>query len=459
MNSFLSEFLMISDFKTVLFILVLFGTFSVVKQMETKKVKFSTRTILATLMGLFVGVVIQFVAGFPENPSEITWLSEVSKWYGLFGYGFMDLLRMLVVPLVFTSILRVIINMNDDNLGALTGKTIGMLLITTALSAVVGIVLGNVMKLGVGTDISMIETDSALKEITPIVDTLRGLLPANPVMSMAEGAVVPVVIFAAFLGLATKRQTKKYFDVVKPFIDLVEAFYKIILSVAMTVIKFMPYAVVALLANTITGRGISSIFSVIQFIIATYIGVAIMFAIHLAILSLAGINPIKYVKNATEPLLLAFTSRSSLGTLPVTIDTLTNNQKLDEGTASFVASLASNMGMNACAGLYPALMAVTIANMAGIEQTASFYAMLIVVITVGSLGIAGLPGTATMAVSVVLSGVGLGAYFPLAGGIIAIDPILDMGRTMLNVNGGMTTAMVVGKSLGKLDQSSETENK
>ncbi|MFI3210762.1 MAG: cation:dicarboxylase symporter family transporter [Peptostreptococcaceae bacterium] len=459
MNSFLSEFLMISDFKTVLFILVLFGTFSVVKQMESKKVKFSTRTILATLMGLFVGVVIQFVAGFPENPSEVTWLTEVSKWYGLFGYGFMDLLKMLVVPLVFTSILRVIINMNDDNLGALTGKTIGMLLITTALSAAVGIILGNVMKLGVGTDISMIETDSALKEITPIVDTLRGLLPENPVMSMAEGAVVPVVIFAAFLGLATKRQTKKYFDVVKPFIDLVEAFYKIILSVAMTVIKFMPYAVVALLANTITGRGISSIFSVIQFIIAIYIGVAIMFVIHLGILSLVGINPINYVKNATEPLLLAFTSRSSLGTLPVTIDTLTNKQKLDEGTASFVASLAANMGMNACAGLYPALMAVTIANMAGIEQTASFYAMLIVVITVGSLGIAGLPGTATMAVSVVLSGVGLGAYFPLAGGIVAIDPILDMGRTMLNVNGGMTTAMVVGKSLGKLDETKETENK
>ncbi len=451
-STFLSQFMMITDFKTVLFIGALIGLFFVVKKMEKNKVAFSTRTIIATLLGLALGVVIQLVAGLPENPQEITWLSEVTKWYGLFGYGFMDLLKMLVVPMVFVSIIRVIINMDDDNLGELTGKTIGTLLATTALAAMVGIVVGNMFNLGVGVDASGIVTDSEMKEIVPLVDTLRGLLPANPVMAMAESKVVPVVIFAAFLGLATRRMKKKYLDVIKPFIDLVEAFYKIIISVAMTVIKFMPYAVVALLANTITGRGLASILSVVQFIIALYVSVFIMFMIHLALIAASGLNPIKYVKNAMEPLLLAFTSRSSLGTLPVTIDKLTNNQGLEEGTSSFVASLAANMGMNGCAGIYPALMAVTIANMAGIEQNMSFYAMLLVVITISSLGIAGLPGTATMAVSVVLSGVGLGAYFPLAGGILAIDPILDMGRTMLNVNGGMTTAVVVGKSLGKVDK-------
>ena len=110
------------------------------------------------------------------------------------------------------------------------------------------------------------------------------------------------------------------------------------------------------------------------------------------------------------------------------------------------------MGMNGCAGIYPALMAITIANMAGVDKDISFYVMLLVVITISSLGIAGLPGTATMAVSVVVSGVGLGAYFPLAGGILAIDPILDMGRTMINVNGATTSSIVVGNSLGKLDK-------
>ena len=451
-SSFLSQFLMITDIKTVIFIAVLIGTFFIVKQFEKKKIKFSTRTIYATIIGLILGVIIQLVAGLPENPSEVTWLQEVTKWYGLFGSGFMDLLKMLVVPMVFVSILRVIINMGEgDDLGKLTFRSLGMLLMTTAIAAIVGIVVGNVMKLGVGTDV-VASTETELREITPLVDTLRGLLPSNPVASMADGNIVAIIIFATFLGLAVKRLSKKYLDVIKPFIDLVEAFYKIIVSVAMTVIKFMPYAVVALLANTITARGLSSMISVVQFIVALYISVAIMFVIHLVIVAINGLNPITYIKNAAEPLLLAFTSRSSLGTLPVTIDALTKNQGVEEGVASFTASLGANMGMNGCAGIYPALMAVTIANMAGVEMNASFYAMLLVVITISSLGIAGLPGTATMAVSVVLSGVGIGAHFPLAGGILAIDPILDMGRTMLNVNGSTTTAVVVGKSLNKLNK-------
>lgn len=449
-SSFLSQFLMITDLKTVIFIAVLIGTFFIVKQFEKKKVKFSTRTIYATIIGLILGVIIQLVAGLPENPAEVTWLQEVTKWYGLFGSGFMDLLKMLVVPMVFVSILRVIINMGEgDDLGKLTFKSLGMLLMTTALAAVVGIVVGNVMKLGVGTDV-VATADTELREITPLVDTLRGLLPSNPVASMADGNIVAIIIFATFLGLAVKRLSKKYLDIIKPFIDLVEAFYKIIVSVAMTVIKFMPYAVVALLANTITARGLASMISVVQFIVALYISVAIMFVIHLIIIALNGLNPITYIKNAAEPLLLAFTSRSSLGTLPVTIEALTDKQGVEEGVASFTASLGANMGMNGCAGIYPALMAVTIANMAGVEMNASFYAMLLVVITISSLGIAGLPGTATMAVSVVLSGVGIGSYFPLAGGILAIDPILDMGRTMLNVNGSTTTAVIVGKSLKKV---------
>lgn len=463
-SSFFPQFLMITDIKTVIFIAVLIGTFFIVKQFEKKKVKFSTRTIYATIIGLILGVIIQLVAGLPEDPAEVTWLQEVTKWYGLFGSGFMDLLKMLVVPMVFVSILRVIINMGEgDDLGRLTFKSLGMLLMTTALAAIVGIVVGNVMKLGVGTDV-VATADTELREITPLVDTLRGLLPSNPVASMADGNIVAIIIFATFLGLAVKRLSKKYLDIIKPFIDLVEAFYKIIVSVAMTVIKFMPYAVVALLANTITARGLASMISVVQFVVALYISVAIMFVIHLVIIAINGLNPITYIKNAAEPLLLAFTSRSSLGTLPVTIEALTDKQGVEEGLASFTASLGANMGMNGCAGIYPALMAVTIANMANIEMNASFYAMLLVVITISSLGIAGLPGTATMAVSVVLSGVGIGSYFPLAGGILAIDPILDMGRTMLNVNGATTTAVTVGKSLKKLDKevfngASVSENK
>lgn len=451
MNStFFSDFLMITNVLTVISIVGLIGTFFIIKKLN-KKLKFTKLMIISTLIGIGLGILIQYMAKSPNDPTTITWLNEVSKWYGLVGYGFMDLLKMLAVPIVFVSIVRVIMNLkSDENISKLTFRTVGMLLGTTAIAAIVGIVVGNLFKLGISDTI--VSSTDQMNEITPIVDTLRSLLPSNPIKAMAEANIVAVVIFATFIGLAIKRLNKKYEDIIKPFVDLIEAFYKIITSVAITVIKFMPYAVVALIANTIVGRGVGAILGVIDFIIALYFSIFIMFVIHLVIISLNGVNPITYIKHVSKPLVLAFTSRSSVGTLPVIIEALTENIKVDEGIASFVTSLGSNMGMNGCAGIYPALMAVTIANMSGTHMNFSFYVMLVIVIAISSLGIAGIPGTAAMAVSVVISGVGLGAYFPYAGGILAIDPILDMGRTMLNVNGSMTSTVVVAKSLNKINK-------
>ena len=449
-NTFLSEFMMISNINTVLFIGVLIGLFFIVNKIK-KHLNFTKLMLSSMGMGILLGFIIQYIAKFPKEPSEIIWLKEVTKWYGLFGYGFMDLLKMLVVPLVLISIIRVIMNMNsDENLGKLTYKTILMLLGTTAIAASIGLIVGNLFKLGVG--IQVLEADKEIREITSVIDTLRGLLPSNIVSSMADGNIVAVVIFAAFIGNAIKRLNKKYRDLIKPFVDLVEASYKIIVSISITIIKMMPYAVIALMANTIAENGLESMFGVLNFIIALYVSVMIMFIVHLMIISFNGLNPITYIKNVSKALILAFTSRSSLGTLPVTIESLTENAGVESGTASFVGSLGANMGLNGCAGIYPALMIVTIANMAGVTMDFSFYAMSLIVITISSLGIAGLPGTATMAVSVVLSGLGLGSYFQLAGGILAIDPILDMGRTMLNVNGTMTSAIAVASSLKKIDK-------
>ena len=190
---------------------------------------------------------------------------------------------------------------------------------------------------------------------------------------------------------------------------------------------------------------------VIDFIIALYLAVAVMFGVHLILIAVNGLNPFRYVKNVLDALVLAFTSRSSLGTLPVSIEKLTDNVGLDNGIATFVGSLGSNAGMNGCAGIYPAMVAIMVANMTGTPIDMTFIIMLVIMIALASFGIAGLPGSATMAISVVLSGMGLGEYFPLVAGIIAIDPILDMGRTMLNVNGTLVTAVLVGKSFNQID--------
>ncbi len=455
-STFLTQFLLLSNPLTVAFIGVLVILFFGIRQMEKRKIKFSIRMIISTIIGLVLGLIIQWVAGFPEIPKDIVWLSEVSSWYGLVGDGFMDLLKMLVVPLVFLSIVRVIMNMQGEGIGKLTAKTIGMLLGTTVIAAIIGVIVGQIFGLGSG-DIVVIQ-DAEIREMSSIVETFRGLLPANPVKAMAEANIVAVVIFAAFIGIAIRRMSKKHGEVIEPFVKWIEAFYKIILSVAMTIIKFMPYAVIALLANTITARGVGALSSVLHFIVAIYLSLVIMFVIHLGIALLNGLNPIQYTKNVLEPLVLAFTSRSSLGTLPVTIEALHKNVGVDEGVASFVGSLGSNMGMNGCAGIYPALMTVMLANMTGTPMDFSFYVMLVIIITISSLGIAGLPGSATIAVSVVISGMGMGAYFPLVGGVIAVDPIIDMGRTMVNVSGTLISATTVAKTEGKLNKEIFSKN-
>lgn len=445
-NTFLSEFLLITNIHTVLMIFLLIGVFLIISKMS-KKLKFNKLMITSIFIGLILGIFIQAVAKFPDDPTSITWINEVTAWYGLFGNGFMDLLKMIVVPLVLVSIIRVIMNMKDDNLGKLTFRSMSMFFVTTAIAAIIAIVVANLFKLG--TNLEVANSSDEVREIVSLPSTIRGLLPSNPVQAMAEGNTVAVVVFAVFLGLAIRRLRRKYMDIIKPFIDLVEAFYKIIVSVAITVIKMMPYAVVPLMASTIASRGVKSLLDVTDFILALYISVVIMFLVHLIIIAASGMNPITYIKNSSKALILAFTSRSSLGTLPVTMEVLTDDLNVDLGTASFVTSLGSNMGMNGCAGIYPALVSVMIANMAGVQMNFTFYVMLIIVITISSLGIAGIPGTATMAVSVVISGMGMASYFPLAGAIIAIDPILDMGRTMLNVNGAMTAAVAVDNSLNR----------
>lgn len=210
----------------------------------------------------------------------------------------------------------------------------------------------------------------------------------------------------------------------------------------------------ALLANTIAQRGLSSILDVGKFIIALYLAVAIQFVIQLILLAVHGLNPVTYMKKSFATMLMAFTSRSSVGCLPMTIETLTKKLGVDEGTASFVAGFGTTAGMQGCAGVFPSLLIIYVCNVTGTPIDITMIVMTIIVVTIGSLGIAGIPGTATMAASVGLSGVGMASQFAMVSPILAIDPIIDMPRTMLNVTGSLTNALVVDKHMGTLDEAS-----
>lgn len=451
MNSvFFTDFLMLSDLRTLLCIVLLVGLFAVMHRLQKKKVNFSKRMIIGTILGLVLGLIIQFISGFSNDPMQITFVAETTKWYGLIGNGFIDLIRMLVIPLVMVSIIHVIINMKEGaNIGKLTKNAMIVTMTMVIIAVLVGLGVG--MAFGVGKGMAVVGGSAEIKEVTNVVDTLRGLLPANPVKAMVDVNIIALVIMAVFFGMGAKRMSKKYFDIVKPFFDLINALQKIIMSVAMTIIKYMPYAVIALLANTIAQRGLASILEVGIFIVALYVAVAIMFVIQLIALAIFGVNPVIYMKKALPVMILAFTSRSSVGALPLTIETLTDKLGVNDGTASFVAGFGTTAGMQGCAGVFPALLLIFVANVNGMPIDITFIAMSVIVVALGSLGIAGIPGTATMATSVALSGVGLASSFPVVSPILAIDPIVDMGRTLINVTGSMVNAIIVDRTLGQMD--------
>lgn len=453
-NVFFKEFLKISDVKTIIFLVVLGVILFALNKLPKKKFSFSAKVMIATVVGLILGLVIQFTAGFPNNPMELTFVAETTLWYSLLGGGFISFIRMLVIPLVMVSIIHVIINMKEDaKLGALVKRTLVITLVMVAISVALGIFLGKTFNVCHVEQAVAAEGVNKIREVKNIVDTLKALIPANPVEAMVNLNIVGLVIFSAMLGVAAKRMSKKYMEIVSPFFALINAMQKIIVSMAMSIIKWMPLAVVPLLANTIAQKGISAIIEVSKFILVLYLAVAVMFVIQMIAVAMFGLNPITYVKKCISLLILAFTSRSSVGCLPVTISTLTNKLGVSESTASFVGSFGTTAGMQGCAGIFPALTIVFVTNMSGHSVDLTLIVMSIIVVSIGSLGIAGIPGTATMAASVGLSGTGLAGLFPLVNPILAIDPIIDMPRTMLNVIGSVTNAIMVDKSLGQINLS------
>ena len=446
--TFFEKFIMISTKETLLFLLVLFGLFYFMYYLAQKRVSSSKRTLLSTAIGLLLGIAIQAYSGFSDEPMKIKYVAEITTWYSLFGNGFIDLIKMLIVPLVLVSIINVIVNINaNTDVKKLTRLTLIITLGMVAISSIVGFVVSAVFKLG-SSSIVLGNGDSKIKEVKNVVTIIRELIPSNPIKAMVDFNVIGVVIFAMFIGLAARYIQNKDENKVKTFIDYIANLHAIVSRMTVLVIRLLPYAVIPLLANTIAQRGLKSIKDVLLFIALLYVAVVIQFIIQGLFLVLHGVSPVTYFKKASKPLVLAFASRSSAGTLPLTINTLTKEMGVNQSTANFVASFSSTAGMQGCAGIYPTMLVVFLANANGIAIDATLFIMTVIVVTLGSVGIAGVPGTAITAASVSVNGVGFGALFNQINPILAVDPILDMGRTCLNVSGGMTNSIMVDKHLG-----------
>lgn len=449
MNSFLSNFLKISTVPTLISVAILAIAIWIMLLTKKKKMKFSNRMLVALILGIVIGVGIDLIFGKNEVFNNVS-RQEISIWYYLVGGTFVKLIQMMAVPIVFLSVFFVILDFEGKNIKGFTFKTLALLLGTTAISAMVAIILVNVTGLvnkPFAGDISegMTERISGISQLS-FPQYFGDIVPNNIFNAFANnGGVISVALIAVLFAISAKFLKSKGKTEINPVIDFLRGVQKLVNSVLINIIKIMPYAIVALIANTIISKGIDSIIALIGFIAVLYLSVFVMLLVYMIMLSMVGLNSVQFYKKAFPTMIFAFSSRSSLGTLPQTIDTMVNKLGVSERTANFIGPLSTTVGMNGCAGVFPAMLGVLVAQAAGVELNLAFYFLLVLVVTLGSIGIAGVPGTATVAATVTLNGIGLGQYFSSVGSVFGIDPIIDMGRTMLNVTGSMVSALVVDR--------------
>lgn len=447
-----------TSFLIIINIAVLLGLIFLLFFMQKKHVSFSKRVFAALGLGIVLGFAFQFIYG-PEN--EV--LLESIGWFNIVGSGYVKLLQMIVMPLVFISIIAAFTKMKlSNNIGKISVLILGILVGTTAISAAIGIGTSLGFNLE-AVQIEQGEAETARGEAldasyTEIQDQtfpqkMLELLPGNPFLDFTGArptSTIAVVIFAAILGLAFLGVKRKEPQHAELFAKIVDAFYAIIMRVVTLILRLTPYGVLAIMTKTVASSDLDSILKLGKFVLASYVALLVMFIIHLLLLTLAGLNPITYVRKVFPVLTFAFTSRTSAGTLPLNISTQTKQLGVPEGIANFAGSFGLSIGQNGCAGIYPAMLAVMIAPTVGIDPLSpSFIFTLIAVVAISSFGVAGVGGGATFAAILVLSTMNM--PIALAGLLISVEPLIDMGRTALNVSGSMTAGVLTGKITKELD--------
>ena len=445
------------DFKLIINIIGLIALIFVLYKMQKKHLSFTKRVFTALGLGIVYGLILHYVYG----PNSDT-ISVTKDWFNIIGSGYVRLLQMIVMPLIMVSITSAIINLKDSKqLGKMGGNIIAILLITAAIAGLVGIMVSLFYKLDAT---GMLQGSAEMTRAEYLQNKLGeanssfpqkvlDFIPTNPFLDMTGArntSTIAVVIFSAFVGIAALGIQKKKPESLETFRNIVNSAHDIVMRMVTLVLRLTPYGILALITNVLASSDFLQIAKLIKFILASYTAIIIMFIIHMIILALFKLNPVIYLKKVFPVLTFAFTSRTSMGAIPLNIETQTKKLGVSQGIANLSATFGASIGQNGCAAIYPAMLAVMIAPTVGVNPySIGFIAKLIVIITISSFGVAGVGGGATFAALIVLSSLG----FPvgLAGLLISGEPLIDMGRTALNVNDSILSGVVTGKMLNELN--------
>ncbi|WP_425436493.1 dicarboxylate/amino acid:cation symporter [Paenibacillus herberti] len=409
--------------------------------LSRRRVGFGYRVLIAMGIGLVVG-------------ASLNALKLDATSIGTIGSIYVNLIKMLVIPLVAVLVVSSISSISSlGQLRKIGIKTILLFLGTTGIAALIGLIVALVINPGSG--ISMQTTEGfEEREIPTFSEVILNLVPSNPIGDMADGKVVPVLIFSIFIAVAIVQLASRKPEAAEPVRQVVESLKQVMNQVTKYIIRLTPYGVYALIGSMAARYGLETIKPLISLILATYIALLLHFILTFGSLVTfwAKLNPFKFLRKMYPTIAVAFTTRSSYATLPVNLEVITKRLRVSPRIASFVAPLGATMNMNGCGGVWPAVVAIFVAEVYGVPLDISDYILIVLVSTISSIGVAGVPGPASISTTVVLTALGL----PLEGLglVLAIDAVVDMGRTAVNATGTTVSSVLVAVSEKEFDRES-----
>ncbi len=401
----------------------------------------SARIFIAMILGAIAGLILNF-AGNPEW-SQV-WLTDGILM--VVGQVFISLLKMLVVPLVFISLVCGSSSLSDPKmLGRVGGKTIGLYLITTAVA--VSLALGSALIFEPGVGVHGIATvEAQITESIPFTQVLIDMVPTNPVAAMADGQMLPIILFAVLLGISITLSGETGVRVSGWFNDMNAIIMKLV-TLVMEVAPYGVFALIAILAATSSGSDIYALGKYVGLVFAVLFIHALI--VYPTILVLIGrLSPIMFLSKLRAAMLFAFTTASSNATIPVTLETVEKKIGVSNKIASFTVPLGATINMDGTA-IMQGIATGFIAQYYGIDLSAGQYLMVVIMVILASIGTAGVPSVGLVVLAGVLDQVGLPAEGIAL--ILGVDRLLDMTRTVVNITGDSMVTTIVAKSEGELD--------
>lgn len=435
--------------------LVLFAALlSFLYQLSRRDTGLSRRVLAGLVAGSIFGFYLQFAFGYSALVTE-----QTLEWTNVIANSYVNLLRMIIMPLILITMIAAVLRVEEIRaLGKIGGTVVSVLVVTTMIAALIGIFMALVFGLNAG-NLAAGATELARAEVLEarqgsvadlsLPDLLVNFVPRNIFYDLTgarDMSIIAVVIFGLLFGIAgllVSEENKEHGERIRSFVDTAQA---VVMRLVKMVIALTPYGVLALMTRVIASSDGDAIITLIGFVIASYLAIALMFAVHSLLILMMGYNIRTYFQKVWSVLTFAFVTRSSAATIPLTIRTQIEDLKVPAPIANISASFGATIGQNGCAGIYPAMLAVMVAPTMGVEIDLGFITSLVLIIAIGSFGIAGVGGGATNAALVVLPAMG----FPVtvAALLISIEPLIDMARTALNVNGSITSGLITNRFLG-----------